>query len=277
MAVTFSVCLLILLSCQQVSTRTITAGSGTGSLTDYLHSASQVFFSFTTLVFSPGVHDMCEDSVVVIRDVTNIALIGSETTTTKSVQVGGGEVVDVIEPSTVIDCHGCPTGFVFSNVSELSMKRITLAQCGGSFFVYYETTPWSAHYPSSLTFVTVQDLTLDTVSFRNNTGNYSLVAINLLGKSTIMNTLIAQNTSLSPVYQQGSILLFYADLRNQQSILTKQSVLFVDSVVFLYTAKGYFLPIDSDWPYFVMAICSCSFEIQISLMYITIHTVVHDY
>jgi len=64
---------------------------------------------------------MCEDSVVVIRDVTNIALIGSETTATKSVQVGDEEVVDVIEPSTVIDCHGCPTGFVFTNVSEVTI------------------------------------------------------------------------------------------------------------------------------------------------------------
>ena len=69
---------------------TITAGSGTGSLTDYLHSASQVFSSFTTLVFSPGVHNMCEDSVVVMRDVTNIALVGSESI--MSVQVGDGNV-----------------------------------------------------------------------------------------------------------------------------------------------------------------------------------------
>jgi len=114
----FTLCLLSLVMCQGVSsqenatrTHTITAGSGPGSLTHYLQSASQAFSSFTTLVFSPGVHDMYKDSVVVIRDVTNIALIGSETATTKSIQVGDGELVDVIEPSTVIDCHGSLTGF----------------------------------------------------------------------------------------------------------------------------------------------------------------------
>ena len=96
----FNVCLLLLVICQGVSyatrTHTITAGSGTASLTDYLHSASQVFSSFTSLVFSPGVHDMCEDSMVVIRDVTNIAFIGSENISTMSVQVGDRELVGVI-------------------------------------------------------------------------------------------------------------------------------------------------------------------------------------
>ena len=113
---------------------------------------------------------MCEDSVVVIRDVTNIALIGSETTTTKSVQVGDGEMVDVIEPSTVIDCHGFLTGFAFSNVTQLTLKRIALIQCGGYFTVHYaskvplaQNFVSSMHYLSSLTLVAVRVLTLDTL------------------------------------------------------------------------------------------------------------------
>ena len=246
MAFILNMCLLVLVTCQRASsqeyttrTHTITAGSGTGSLTDYLHSASQVFSSFTTLVFSPRVHDMCEDSVVVIRNVSNIALIGSEATTTKSVQVGDGEVVDVIELSTVIDCHGCPTGFVFTNVSEFLVKRITLAHCGG-FFTVKHTQKWFTNYLSSLTIVAVQNLTLDTVSFTNQTGNYSLVAINMLGQSAIMNTVVVQTVSLSPVHQQGNILLLYTDKLYQQSITNKQSILFVESVVLSYTAKGHF-------------------------------------
>ena len=39
---------------------------------------------------------MCEDSMVVIRDVTNIAFIGSENISTMSVQVGDRELVGVI-------------------------------------------------------------------------------------------------------------------------------------------------------------------------------------
>jgi len=93
-------------------------------------------------------------------------LIGSETTTTKSVQVGDGEVVDVTEPSTVIDCHGCPTGLAFTNVSELSMYRITLAQYGGYFTVN------STGCRSSVIIFTVQNHKLDTMSFKNTTGYY---------------------------------------------------------------------------------------------------------
>ena len=106
---------------------------------------------------------MCEDSAVVIRDVTNMALIGSETTTTKSVQMDDGEVVDVIEPSTVIDCHGCPTRFVFTNVSELSVKGITLIQCGGEFTESDVRKVSLTSYLSALTIVNVHNLTLDSV------------------------------------------------------------------------------------------------------------------
>ena len=257
-------CLLVLVTCQRASsqehttrTYTITAGSGTGSLTDYLHSASQVFSSFTTLIFSPGVHDMCEDSVVVIRDVTNTALIGSETTTTKSVQVGDGEVVDVIEPSTVIHCHGCPTGFVFTNVSELSMKRITLAQCGG-----YLTNHTKA---ASLTIVTVQSLVLDTVSFRNTSGEYGLIIINALGQSTIRSIFVLQEVF---EYQTGSILFSYADLY-LWNISNQKITLYVESLVILYFENG--IGFANYWPYLALDISSCHLDLQVVLRHITVH------
>ena len=155
---------------------------------------------------------MCEDSAVVIRDVTNMALIGSETTTTKSVQMDDGEVVDVTEPSTVIDCHGCPTGFVFTNVSELSVKGITLIRCGGEFTESDVTKVSLTSYLSALTIVNVHNLTLDTVSFTNTTRNYGLIAINVLGKLTIRNTVVQEEVS---EYQHGNILLSYTELHSQ--------------------------------------------------------------
>ena len=284
----FALCLLSLVMCQGVSsqenatrTYTITAGSGPGSLTDYLHNASQVFSSFTTLVFSPGVHDMCEDSVVVIRDVTNIALIGSETTTTKSVQVGDGEMVDVIEPSTVIDCHGFLTGFAFSNVTQLTLKRIALIQCGGYFTVHYaskvplaQNFVSSMRYLSSLTLVAVRDLTLDTLSFRNSGGNYSLVVINVLGNSTIANVVVVQDVVSFPPYQQGNVLLLYTEHLYSQNI-TNKYILSIASMTFLYTYTangGHFLTfVGDDWPYLMINVSTCH-PIQIMSRKVTVHT-----
>ena len=267
MAFTFNVCFLILVTCQGASyaTRTIiTAGSGTGSLTDYLHSASQVFSSFTTLVFSPGVHDMCEDSVVVIRDVTNIALIGSETTTTKSVQVGDGEVVDVIEPSTVIDCHGCLTGFVFSNVSELSMYRITLAQCGG----YPRSKVPFTSYLAALAILTTKNLTLDTVSFKSTaTGCYGLVTVDVLGQSTIRNTFVQQKVSERP---HGNILLSYTE-SYPPNFMNETNTLYIHSMICLYFENKSFALLQNLWPYLSLDISSCHVDLHIILTYVSVH------
>ena len=213
--------LLLLLLClvlaaaiqQQVTVTHIRAGNGSGSLTDYLHTGSLQFPSFTTLLFSPGVHDMCEERVVVIRDVTSIALIGSDSTHTRSVQVGGGKVVEVTEPSTVINCHDYNTGFAFINVSRLTLKQISIKRCGA----YFDTILNHAQFVSSLTIVSVYMLTMDTVSLQNTGRNFNLVIVNVLGTSSITNISVLQeiyevvNISLPLSYWQGGVLISYTD------------------------------------------------------------------
>ena len=213
---------------------------------------------------------MCEDSVVVIRDVTNIALIGSETTTTRSVQVGDGEVVDVVEPSTVIDCHGCQTGFAFVGISQLSIKRISLTQCGGYFT---PSVVSQERYLSSVTIVFVHNLTLNAVHFRNTRSNYSLVAINVLGQSTIMDTIVLQEVPLIPAYQNGNILVLYTgDLRTLSP--KKEIMLSVVSVGYFYTADWLGFPsVGFGWPYLRIDICSCYAQIYMILKDISVHIV----
>ena len=113
--------------CQEKRIYNISVGSGPGSLSEYLHSGKHVFSSYTTMVFSQGVHYICEENMVTINNVTNFAMLGSTFTTVKSVPVGDGEEAKITEPSTIIDCQGCPTGFQFTNISELSVKRITFS------------------------------------------------------------------------------------------------------------------------------------------------------
>ena len=182
---------------QQVTVTHIRAGNGSGSLTDYLHTGSLQFPSFTTLLFSPGVHDMCEERVVVIRDVTSIALIGSDSTHTRSVQVGGGKVVEVTEPSTVVDCHGCPTGFAFVNVSIITFKQIQLVRCGGKGVKEEMLNPfWFSRLDnattSSLTLVSVQNLSLETVMFKNTGTVYSIIAVNIQSNSHMVDVSVLQ-------------------------------------------------------------------------------------
>jgi len=201
---------------------------------------------------------------VVIRDVTNIALIGSETTTTKSVQVGGGEVVDVTEPSTVIDCHGCPTGFVFTNVSELSMYRITLAQCGG----YPRSKVPFTSYLEALAILTTKNLTLDTVSFKSTAaGCYGLVTVDVLGQSTIRNTFVQQTVS---EHLHGNILLSYTELY-PPNFMNETNTLFIHSMICLYFENKSFALLSNLWPYLCLDISSCHVDLHIILTHVSVH------
>ena len=209
---------------------------------------------------------MCEDSVVVIRDVTNIALIGSETTTTRSVRVSDGEVVDVVEPSTVIDCHGFPTGFAFFGISQLSIKRISLTQCGGYFT---PTVVSQERYLSSLIIVSTHNLQLYKVYFKNTRDDYSLVTINVLGQSIIVDVVVIQVVPFRSQYQQGRILLLYTN--DLLTLSPNKDILFsVESMVFLYTTS--WLDFTHSWPYLRIDICSCHAYIHMTIENISVHT-----
>ena len=264
---------------QQVTVTHIRAGNGSGSLTDYLHTGSLQFPSFTTLLFSPGVHDMCEERVVVIRDVTSIALIGSDSTHTRSVQVGGGKVVEVTEPSTVVDCHDYNTGFAFINVSRLTLKRILIKRCGA----YFDTILNHAQFVSSLTIVSVYMLTMDTVSLQNTGRNFNLVIVNMLGPSSISNVSVLQeiygdvNVSL-PLYisfWQGGVLISYTDelsVKHRRSEFehsqeSGSGSLSIKSLVLLYKAD---FKVGS--PLLLLNISSCLLDsVSITLQSVTLH------
>ena len=273
---------------QQVTVTHIRAGNGSGSLTDYLHTGSLQFPSFTTLLFSPGVHDMCEERVVVIRDVTSIALIGSDSTHTRSVQVGGGKVMEVIEPSTVIDCHDYNTGFAFINVSRLTLKQISIKRCGA----YFDTILNHAQFVSSLTIVSVYMLTMDTVSLQNTGRNFNLVTVNVLGPSSITNVSVLQeiyeviNISLPLSYWQGGVLISYTDelsmehSRSEDVIFTGLELsresgsvsLSIKSLVLLYKAD-----FEVGCPLLLLNISSCLLDsVSITLQSVTLHILLLD-
>ena len=113
---------------QDYSTFNITAGTSNGSLTAYFRDSENIFSrSFTTLVFSPGVHYLCENSTVVIRNVTNLALLGSNVVFARAWN-HSNRIVEASQPSTIIHCC-LGDGFTFINVSNLTISNITLREC----------------------------------------------------------------------------------------------------------------------------------------------------
>ena len=252
------------------SQHVIHAGNGSYSLASYLNEISMNIPSFTTLVFTTGLHYMCEDTAVVIRDATNISLIGSNITHTRTQQAGNRETVHIIEPSTVIDCQECPTGFVFLNVTHLVIERISMQNCGA----YHDSLVNGTQFISSLTLALVNTATLDTLSFHGIGRNYHLVAINLLGASQIKNISILQevhdqfNIYLPFSHKVGGILFFlysvYEMTGHLQSFEDSSGLrnLSIDSLMIFYTVN---FEIGPD-PVLQLDITSCAVDDLIHLM-----------
>ena len=269
--------LSVVLCLVQSSEHHIRAGNGSDSLANYLHNAGMEIPSFTTLVFSSGVHHMCEDRAVVIRDVTDIALIGSDITHTTHVQVGGGETVNVIEPSTVIDCKGCPTGFAFINVSQLTLKKILICNCGA----YFDTLLYQVQFVSSLTLASVYKFTLDTITFHGTGLSFNLVSINALGPSDIRNLSVLQEVNgltnspwtLPLSYIEGGILISYTDGAGYFVELESSRSLSIDSLVFYYRIEFELGP----KPMLMLNISSCTLDsVSITLQNVALHIWLHD-
>ena len=214
---------------------------------------------------------MCMDRVVIGRDVTDVALIGDDETYTKPVHIQGGETVYVTEPSTVIDCRGCSTGFAFQNVSRLTLKRILIRNCGA----YFRELLLNTQFISSLTLTSIYTLTLDTVSFHSKGRNFNLVAINVLGPSTINTVSVIQKVYPTTSYtlQEGSILISFTDdlpvQCNKDSVNSSiPEYLSIDNLVMLYTEDA---DLGSD-RFLILNLLSCALDsINILVQNVRVH------
>ena len=295
----FTLCLLLLflaiqssLSVEQIS-HFITAASTmnnskTLTLRDYLHSSSEVFPSGTVLMLSPGVHAMpCKAGAVVIRNVSDIALLGSEDTVIRRVSVPGGKDVDIIEPTTVIDCLNCLTGLSFISVSKLSIKRIVFTRCGAESTVGYgDPTTKVLTDTIALSIVGSHNLTLDTVLFEETSGSYSLALLNANGRSAIVNTTVLQDIiydvrsqyifNINPKPNRvGGIVVLFRDFKSRLPINPKyeKSKVLIESLNLIYNlVHPYSTDTDDSLPYLEISIISCYQNIDIRLRNVTIHT-----
>ena len=153
------------------------------TLAYYLANVSYYFGSNTTFVFLPGDHNLT--TAVRIVNVSNQALIGKV-------------ALHVQSPSRIV-CGGAVGGFSFTNITNLTIKSLTVFGCG-------RITTGCGNY-ATLSFATIIDLTVSGVTVLNSTG-YGFCGDNVLGNSYINASTFAFSSAFEH-YPAGNMRFYY--------------------------------------------------------------------
>ena len=161
-------------------------GSPCLELNTYVHNASSYFLSDALFNFIPGSHFL--DTHVIVANKDNFQMIGSPNLTqypiSRKVLEYGFDSYDedsnviYMESSTHIICTSYnETGFIFVNITNLTIINITFINCG----IYFSFTDHSA----GIHLINIYNFLMEGVSIQNSTG-YGLLGVNLLGLSQII-------------------------------------------------------------------------------------------
>jgi len=181
------------------------------TLTDMVQSPSQYFASNTVITLLPGDHqaNISRNLTVLIKDVRNVSLIGSDSSNNGS--------------KSVILCTGS-LGFAFINITTLRVAKLYFSFCGAYFpskFTVDKNFTCSLYfkkYVSKITFYFLQtyNVIISEVLISNSSGA-GLLGINMLGHSNISQTTFSGN--------KPNCLLIFIDFPstsqiNQPTLLT---------------------------------------------------------
>ena len=184
----------------------------------YLKSTSLYFTDNTTLTFLNGAHEL--DTSLVIQNVTSLSLIGRQ----------GATVV----------CTGAHE-IHFINTHGILIERIVFINCGSG-----KRSPWKPwarfnnmlHCDASaaLCIASSQNINISQVSVQNSTG-YGLLAVNILGNSTIQDSDFRFNNyhTLKSGYrspQGGNVFVLYTSSGCSDTVDTSDNQLYITSCSF---------------------------------------------
>ncbi len=155
------------------------------TLNDYITQDDiEPFASNTTVIFQSGYHLLNASEHVVIRDVSNLHVMGQEAPV-----VAGNST----ESGSEIVCIG-HSGFYFVNVSQLTIANVIVTLCGVAFpetllkeSLSVQTRTFFAFSPPEQVAIVVFnafDMQISGVVVQKSYG-YGLLAFNMLGNSTI--------------------------------------------------------------------------------------------
>ena len=190
------------------NTSTECPGDPCYNLTTYSQNPVKYFQSYSTFIFLPGVHYLDSDSPVVFQDLVNLQLKASDdcSLTPRAISTlvhrygfdpyASDENIFFYESSVQIVCNS-PSGLAFVNVSNLSLRNLTILNCGSTFNLSLEQN-------CSVYMQDVTNLIMDGVSIQNGTG-YGLMGVNVLGDSAVTgSSFVGNNQFIKNTIQRTS-------------------------------------------------------------------------
>ena len=149
--------------------------------------------SNSTLYFLPGTHTVDLPGIVALSEVHNITLSGIETS-----PISGSP------QNAIVHCTN-RTAFLFSSIPELTITKLSFANCGAELFARLED---NLRTSVALGFFNVTDLTISEVVVKNSTG-YGIICFNVLGDVVISHSELLDNGGKGQI-EGGNIFIFYA-------------------------------------------------------------------
>ena len=164
------------------------------TLTDIVLNSSRYFASNTVITFLPGNHttNISKDLSVLIKNVTNISMIGCDHTNTDS--------------KSVIQCTGS-LGFTFKKVTTLKIARLSFTSCEAKIHPDFKIR----NFPEQalrMTFFFLQtiNVAISEVNISNSTGA-GIIGVNMFGLSNISQTVLSGNSpNCLIIFQEDSKL-----------------------------------------------------------------------
>ena len=172
------------------------------NLSYYVADYSFYFTDDTIFYFLNGTHTL--QGILNISNVSNITLQGLG-----HIEQGFHETV--MQSTSVIMCSDSNrTGIRFSRSRNITIKSLTIANCGFDNYISYEEIPnnpykshWHLHHRVSLFFVGINSVKLECVSIQNSSG-YGLVLVNAYD-------VLVDNSSFANNGASGNVLIVYDD------------------------------------------------------------------
>ena len=177
------------------------------TLRHYVNKSHEYFQSDTTFYFLSGTHWLDIQEPVVILGIKRLKMIGDNRL------IPSLQGFMQFEPSAVISCNSRASGFVFGVVHSLQIANLSFMHCSADVIsavvhLFPDIPPgyYTQNVTAALGFLLVEDLHLSGVLVQNNTG-YGLTALNLLGNSSIVNSIFVFNRG--DEYHPGGNALVY--------------------------------------------------------------------
>ena len=182
---------------------------------DYYANVSHV--NNTQFIFLSGVHKLRTNFT--LCNLLSIQLVGSDTEE---------HIYNSAYPTPQVHCNATSSaGFIFQNVSSLTIKNLSIVYCGQMIpkTVYNVSLPVQA----AVAMKQVSTLTMHSVTVQNSSG-YGLVAEGLYDNSNISNCVFLYNTGNGRYYIGGNVAIMYKHCPAKYT-LTKNNVSILSSTI----------------------------------------------